>query len=237
MKPWDENINSTVDTYLESSYEQYKIYDRFHFICKAMQESKVNEGDFLDIGCAKGEFIYFLKDYFTKLHFTGIDISAELISKARQEPRLQDVSFYVADIQDFNLNKLFDFVLMSGVISIFDNLTTLLGQMIKHLRSGGYGYIFGCFNENEIDVLVRFKVHGTSVWQSGFNLFSMKTVNDALAPSCKEIKWNKFSLSLDLPQKKNSLSSYTLTTKEKGRIITNNVNIITDFYLIEFIKK
>ena len=41
---------------------------------------------------------------------------------------------------------------------------------------------------------------------------------------------------LDLPQKKDSLISYTLTTKEKGRIITNGVNIIMDFYLIEFTK-
>jgi len=236
MKPWDININSSVDSYLVSSYEEFKIYERFHFIREAMQRNGINKGEFLDIGCAKGEFIYYLKDYFPKLRFTGIDISTELISKARQEPKLQDANFYVADVLDFNLNKFFDFVLMSGVLSIFDDLTTILEQMIKHLKSGGCGYIFGYFNENEIDVLVRFKVRGTSEWQSGFNQFSLKTVNEALAPFCKEIKCHKFSLSIDLPQKKDSLKSYTLTTKEKGRIITNGVNIIMDFYLIEFTK-
>lgn len=236
MKPWDANINSTIDSYLESPYEEFKAYERFHFIREAMQRNGINKGEFLDMGCAKGEFIYYLKDYFPKLRFTGIDISAELISKARQEPRLQDVNFYVADVQDFNLNKSFDYVLMNGVHSIFDDLTTILGQMIKHLKSGGCGYIFGYFNENEIDVLVRFRVHGTSEWQSGFNQFSLKTVNEALAPFCKEIKCHKFFLSIDLPQKKDSLKSYTLTTKEKGRIITNGANIITDFYLVEFTK-
>ena len=236
MKPWDANFNTTIDTHLVSSYEEFKVYDRFHFIREAMQRNGINKGEFLDIGCAKGEFIYYLKGYFPKLRFTGIDISAELISKARQEPRLQDVIFYVADAQDFNLIKFFDCVLMSGILSIFDDLTTILGQMIKHLKTGGCGYIFGCFNENEIDVLVRFKVHGTSEWQSGFNQFSLRTINEALAPLCKQIKCRKFSLSIDLPQKKNSSNSYTLTTKEKGRIITNGINIITDFYLIEFTK-
>jgi ubiquinone/menaquinone biosynthesis C-methylase UbiE len=236
MEPWDININNTIDPYLVSSYEEFKAYDRFHFIRVAMQKRGINKGEFLDIGCAKGEVIYYLKDYFPKLSFTGIDISTELISKAKQEPRLQDVIFYVADAQDFNLNKIFDYVLMSGLISMFDDLTAILGQIFKHLKPGGLGYIFGCFNENAIDVLVRFKVHGTSVWQSGFNQFSLKTVKEALAPFCNEINCHKFSLSKNLPYKKDSLNSYTLTTKEKGKIITNGTNIITDFYLIEFIK-
>jgi ubiquinone/menaquinone biosynthesis C-methylase UbiE len=239
MKAWSGNINKSIETHLTKPYEKFKSYERFKFVGSIIGKKLKNGAEFLDIGCGKGEFIYFLKDSFPDVRFTGIELSRELVVLAKGEPKLSDVTFIRADAQDFNLKKQFDYVLMSGVLSIFDDFRRLLARMAKHLKPGGYGYIFGCFNFNDIDVLVRYRRNyaGCRKWESGFNMFSLKTIEKALGSFSDEVNCYKFSLPIGLPKHPDSISSYTLDTKESGRIITNATNIITDFYLVEFKKR
>ena len=239
MKVWEKNINESIEAYLKSPYEKYRSYERFKFLKEKIGKRFTKSCDFLDIGCAKGEFIWYMKDFFPEAHFTGIDISKKLISMARKEPKLQKETFIRADAQNFNLNCKFDFALMSGVLSIFDDFKIPLRQMAKHLRPGGWGYIFGCFTEDDIDVLVRYRNNylRSSTWESGLNMFSLNTVQKALKTFSKDTKVYKFNLPINLAKKKNPVQSYTLDTKEKGKIILNGANILNEFYLIEFRKK
>ena len=39
----------------------------------------------------------------------------------------------------------------------FDDIDDVLSVMIKHIKPGGYGYIFGGFTTDDIDVIVRFR--------------------------------------------------------------------------------
>ena len=234
-----ENVNESIETYLTSSYEKYKSYDRFHFIKEIIQKKVTSEYTFLDLGCAKGELIWFLKDFFPSLQYTGIDISDQLLSIARCEPKLNDVKFTQADLQSLNLQTQFDFVMMSGVLSIFDNYSNILDIMLKHLKAKGCGYIFGSFNENDVDVLIRFKnnISNSKKWESGYNTFSMKTIETYLKKFSEDIQFHKFNLSVNLVKQNNPITSYTLNTKEEGKIIMNGAYIMRKFYLVEFQKK
>jgi len=239
MVNWTKNINQSVETYKKSSYEKYSSYERFRFVKDIIAKRIKGEEEFLDAGCAKGEFIWYLKDFFPRLRFTGFDISRELLSLAQKEQKLKDVRFVAADAQNFNLGRKFDVVCMSGVLSIFDDIQRPLNGIARHLKPKGWGYIFGNFNREDIDVLVRYKNHyaGSKKWESGLNLYSLKSIKKALRKFSGTIHVYPFKLSKDLVAEKDPVKSYTLNTLEKGRIVLNGANIVTDFYLVEFQKK
>ena len=239
MNSKNANINRSTQTYLDSSYEKYSSYERFKFVRQIMQKHINHTSSFLDIGCAKGEFIWYLKDYFHNVEFTGIDISQKLLSIAKRQQKLESVDFIKADAAGFSLNKRFDCVYMGGVLSIFDDFKKPMQCALKHIKPGGRGYIFGCFNKEDIDVIVRYRNNyaGSKKWESGLNIFSINSIRAALKPFVLSLRFHFFKISTDLPRQKDPVTSYTLNTSEKGRIIANGANIITDFYLVEFKKR
>jgi ubiquinone/menaquinone biosynthesis C-methylase UbiE len=60
----------------ETPKEYFKFIDTF-FACQAHTESV------LDVGCATGEFLYFLRKKYASLRCHGIDIVPELLAKAK----------------------------------------------------------------------------------------------------------------------------------------------------------
>ncbi|MCX6077360.1 MAG: class I SAM-dependent methyltransferase [Campylobacterales bacterium] len=227
-------MNNSIENYKLFDYEKFKNYDRFKFLV-SMMEQKLNDSDtLLDIGCAKAELIYCLKEKFPHIQYTGLEFSQDLIDMASSQSFLKDVKLIQGDAQNFNINKKFDIVVMSGVLSIFDEIEVVLTNFISHLTNKGKGYIFGMFNSNDIDVLIKFRNNyiNSNQWETGLNNFSINTVDSYLKQYFSIIKWTKFDLSVDLPKTENPINSYTLNCNE-GKVITNGTGLITDFYLIE----
>jgi trans-aconitate methyltransferase len=228
----------SIHTYLDNSYETFSSYDRFKFIFSFMAPHLETAESLLDIGCAKGEFLYSIRDEFPDLHYTGIETSDELLRLAASQPELAGARFIKDSALTFDLQEEFDIALMSGVLSLFDDIEPPLERMAHHIRRGGHGFVFSGFNSNDIDVIVRHRnnVKGTQDWESGLNMFSLNTVRKSLSRFSTEIASHKFQLSIDLEPHEDPIRSYTLNTKEQGRIIVNGANIIRDFYLTEFVK-
>ena len=95
----------------------------------------------LDLACGTGELEYLLRK--TKLKFTGVDISWQMLTRARQKNK--DVEFFHGDITGVRLDRKFDIV-----VCYFDSVNHLSGitamkKMFKtarmHLKPGGY-FIF-----------------------------------------------------------------------------------------------
>lgn len=234
-----ENINKSIEVYKNNDYEKFSSYERFKFV-KAHIESTCKEaGTFLDLGCAKGEFIYFLKKSHPHLKFTGLEYSEELIKIGSQQPELKDVDWIHGDAQGFSLSGLFDIVYMSGVLSIFDEIEPVLKNSLKHLSEKGTLYIWGAFTVDDIDVIIRYRDNKNSpgLWQSAWNMFSLKTIDKILHEEGAYCKAHKFSITTDLNRNHDSpVSSYTLNLEDGSRVIATGGNIIRDFYLLE-IKK
>src|SRR6202008_3708085 len=72
-------------------------------------------GTVLDVGCACGAFLYYLRSQYPDLSLAGIDVSPEFITKAREV--VPGASFSVGDIYtgDQLPGERFDIVFMSGV--------------------------------------------------------------------------------------------------------------------------
>jgi len=230
-----KNQNQSTQTYTESPYEKFKTYDRYVFVKHIMQESLDQAETFLDIGCAKAEFIWSIKEEFPQIKYTGLEYSEALINLAKKESTLKDVTLIQGDAQDFELHQEFDVVLMSGVHSIFDDWHKPIAQMLKHTKSGGKGYIFGMFNPHDVDVLVRYKNNAvqSESWESGLNNFSLMHVVSYLKQNTEKCDVHKFEISADLTIGDNPINSYTLKT-DQGKIIANGTGLITDFYLLEY---
>jgi ubiquinone/menaquinone biosynthesis C-methylase UbiE len=235
----DKNINKSIESYKNSDYEKFRDYDRFKFLISNIKDDLMKSDSLLDIGCAKGELIYLLKEY-NDIPYTGLEYSEELLDLTKKEQSLKDVTFVKGDAQNFNLNREFDITVMSGVLSIFDEIENVLKNMIMHTKKGGKGYIFGGFNKEDIDVKIRYKNNylNSNTWESGWNIFSIKTIESILEPFISSFEYKKFNINIDLPKQKNPVASYTVNLQDSDeKLILTGGGIIRDFYLITFKRK
>lgn len=230
--------NKSIEVYKNSDYDKFKQYDRFKFLIENISSHNGKKDNILDIGCAKGELIYCLKDVLPHSCFTGLEYSSDLIEKAHEEPKLENVSFVQGDALDFDLNKKFDITIISGVLSIFDDYKTIVSNAIKHTDNDGAIFIFNMFNQYDIDVVLKYRKNyaGQNEWESGLNNFSLNGFTKYIQSIGWKSSVDKFELQVDLTNDDNPIASYTLNTNERGKIILNGVGILTDFFLVKIYK-
>jgi len=74
----------------------------------------------LEFGCGIGDIISNLKPAYG----VGVDFSKEMIRKAKKKhPK---INFVCSDFENFKTNKKFDYIIISGVLSITKNIQKLL---------------------------------------------------------------------------------------------------------------
>lgn len=125
-KQYDSNENKTRD--LEA---------------KALRQTlkNIEFADCLEIGCGTGKNTEWL---LTKAdHITAVDLSEEMIARAKEKIKSDKVSFLQADIikeWDFT-NKKFDLISFSLVLEHIENLDHIFSQASKLLKPGGHIYL------------------------------------------------------------------------------------------------
>lgn len=172
----------------------------------------------LDAGCATGELLCYLQDVFPDFEFSGFDVSENLIETAAG--RFPDMTFTVASITDPDplAGKKFDVTCCVGVLSIFDDPTPALRNLINGLKPGGSLFVANSFNEDPIDVLVRYRPAEDvgSDWQTGWNILSMQSAERILrdlAPGIS-IQWHPFKLPFAIPKSDDPMRSWTIETAD-----------------------
>ena len=236
----EKHIYKSIEAYKHNpNYEKhYERYDFMYEYIKPLIEKKPNLS-FFDMGCGDASFIYYLKKMHPEVQYIGMDFSDELIEIINKEPFFEGVNIFNGDVTTVKLDQQFDVVLLSGVISIFDDVNPVLERICEHLVPGGKGFIFSGFNSHDIDVIVRFKNNyvNSEIWESGLNMFSIGTMERILEPYCTRVQAHQFQLEIDIAPSADPIRSFTLTTKEQGIVLLNGANVVRDFYLLEFDKK
>lgn len=198
---------------------------------------KQDEINFIDIGCASGDFIWYLNslEFIKKknIKLQGADIRKDLLDLISE--RIPEVKTSILDISSKestkntikNFQKKFDISFMCGVNAIFDNCEWIKNISYLTLEKG-FSLIFGPFNDSNLDVLVGIRESGTNIIQSGWNTLSINTLKSELDNLNRtyDIKVVDFEMPFDLPQQKDPLRAFTLNTKELGRIQVNGASII-----------
>ena len=195
----------------------------------------LNDRKVIDIGCATGDFLYFLNEKFPNAILHGADIDEDLLLKAKE--RVPDIKkLFRLDIS--NLKKeigSFDVVYMLGVHSIFDDLNWLnsVKKILKDKDSRAY--IFGIFNPDNIDVILRArKSKSIGDWETGWNVFSKSTIEGFMENNNLRHKFVDFDLDIDIDKNKNDpMRSWTIKTDSKSRIVINGLCLMHYFSLLE----
>ncbi len=102
----------------------------------------VTFGDCLEIGCGTGKNTEWLTTKANRI--MAIDLSDEMLEKAKAKVLAQNVEFFQADINeewDFAANRAFDVVTFSLVLEHIAHLDRVFENVSKIVKSGGYVYI------------------------------------------------------------------------------------------------
>lgn len=187
-----------------------------------------------EVGCATGDFAYYLRSVYPTIQLDAFDIDEELLARAREE--VPGVVFDLVNIAQRPLSKRYDAVFMNGVHSIFDDLNWL-EHLLASVKPGGSLFVFGLFNPEDLDVMIKSRPSCTNgAWETGWNVFSRKTVANAAAAAGAGVKFHDFTIGIDLPKvSKDPLRSWTERLVTGERLIRNGLQLINTLSLMEVV--
>lgn len=177
----------------EDRYEKPK--ELFKFLASLIDDLAPRTGAaLLDVGCATGELIYFLRHALPGFgRFAGVDVSPRLIAAAQKA--LPDVDFRVGSVLDpaVFIGRKFDVVTCSGVLSCLDDPAPVLQNLLAGTAPGGAVLIYSPFNDDPVDVVMRYRRadrDDSDAWEKGWNIFSCATMERLLRSSGYPVSWD-----------------------------------------------
>lgn len=191
----------------------------------------------LDVGCANGELLYNLSLKYKNNKLSGIELLQSLIKIAKKKLQ-KNISIHKIDInKKINLREKFDVIIISGVISIFDDYKKPMRNLLKILKSKGKIFIFNHFNKYNIDVFIKYRTRSKNktFLQSGWNVHSIQGLKEFFIKYKKKIKIYKFKPIKSFKGKSNDpLRSWTFRNKKNENLITNGLSLLQEQYWLKF---
>jgi len=230
-------FNNQISAYSESRPPKFHEIELLNIIanCKIKKKFK-----FLDIGCASGSFLSLISSQYPESEYHGFDISPELINLAKHRLENHNVRLTVNDAINFKADQRFDIIVASGVLSIFEDLSPL-NVWTDWLKEKGFLFIFGRFNSQPIDTIIRFRNHFNKNneeqnWQGGLTSFSIKYTTDYINKLGFNCEFIPFNYPENLKKDKDPIRTFTVNTVDNKRLILNGANILAEQYFLKISK-
>jgi trans-aconitate methyltransferase len=190
----------------------------------------------LDVGCANGEFLSYLKNAYPGSSLTGVDVFPELIEKSKKVvPEADIVLAGVPNLKKILKNK-YDLVFGIGLLGIFDDPGYVLEDLLSMTNKGGSLILLSNFNEHPVDVKIDFrkKTGGAwSDWQKGWNIFSVDSMEELLKDKVQSLKFIDFEAPFEIqPNPEDPIRSWTRDVNGKLELTNGICLAITFKYLI-----
>ena len=183
----------------------------------------------LDVGCATGEFIYYLRTQFPYYKYWGLDYEQRVLDRARTIEELEDVTFVQGSAETFQLGT-FDIITRLGVLGLFEDFSISFQNLIEHTKKGGRILIQADFNDDAIDVRVHWRGSHpeNQPWiTNGHNIYSRKSVSDFLTGRVANFEFIPFEMPFDVEKSQdNPLRGWTIETASGRRMIVNGLCMI-----------
>lgn len=206
---------------------------------------EVGGGNFkmIDIGCETGSFLHYLRKSYRDAELIGFDVVPDLLAKVDIDLKVKTVQGDISDIETYE-DKIYDlkgcdFVTMLGVLSIFDDFRPIIRNALEFIKEDGVLYIFGIFNPENIDIIIRSKNADQECnWERGWNYFSKYSIEKY----CRElgycVEFIPFHIGIDIPRhKEDPLRSWTVELMSGEKMIVNGLQLVHNFYLAKIRRK
>lgn len=231
-----ETVHRTHDKFYLTEHRKNNPKEYFKFIANIAEPLMQSKNmKVIDVGCATGDFVFYLRHRFPEISLTGMDIDSELLTRAREE--VEGVNFLQGDITKNCLSEKYDIIFQNGVHSIFDDFEWL-NNLLNSMTDSGRLFIFGLFNPEDLDVLIKSRPAASEgKWETGWNLYSKKSVLHFIESKGFNGVYRDFEIGLDLEKKPSDpLRSWTERLEDGRRIIINGLQLVNTLSLLE-IKK
>lgn len=193
----------------------------------------------LDIGCATGDFLWYLKESVPSAELHGFDILPELLKEA--EKNVPGAAYSVGDIcrREDLPQRTFDAVYMLGVHSAFDSCEEWVRNVLTLTALRGRAYVFGLFNPEEVDMQMRARyADGRTPWQVGWNMLSQRTVLSCLEREGAKGTFDRFVIGTDLPRRPDDpLRSWTFPLANGEQATINGTQVLHHYFLLTIIRE
>lgn len=226
------------DTYISENHNE-NVKESFKYLAEKLdQQVQTEQVSVLDVGCATGALVEYLGKKKPLWNFTGVDVSAELLNKARERmPSYEWVEGSALSLPKEFSHK-FDVSLCIGVLGIFDeeNAKIVIEQLISATRKGGVIYILAQFNDFDVDVQVTHRKYGDKgigAWEKGWNIYSVRTINEWFQKKVANVNFVKFEMPFDIEQKDDPVRTWTIQDHEGKRMTTNGLKLLVDLQFLE----
>jgi SAM-dependent methyltransferase len=179
----------------------------------------------LDIGCAAGDFLYYLRSLYPDARLTGIDTSDDFLKKAATA--VPSARFLLADVYTgANLpDDLYDVVFMSGVHSYFADYEAWIRNLVS--LTCGSAYVFGPFNPENLDVRATISRPGDETSHVSWNQISQKSISAFLQRCGVDHSFKDWELPFENPRVHDDpMRSWTIGTAEGRYLIVNGTQMI-----------
>lgn len=235
-----EELKKSADLFYLVEKRKYKPKEAFKFTYQIVKDflNTIPQPSIADIGCATGEFIYYLHTLSPNAAYFGYDINPQLVARAKEEVPFAKI--YTLDItkkEQLPLEK-FDLVFMNGVNGAFENPYDWLPNFLSLLKENGRAYVYGIFNPDDLDVIVRVrKPEDSEGYISYWNNISQKTISKVAKELGYHAIFHPFKIGIDIEKSsENPFRSWTFKLENGERAIINGTQVLHNFYLLEMKK-
>jgi SAM-dependent methyltransferase len=235
-----EELNKSADLFYLVEKRKHEPKESFKFTYQMVKDflNTVPQPSIADIGCATGEFIYYLNTVYSNAHYFGYDINPQLVARAKAE-----VPFATIDTLDITKkeqlpSERFDLVFMNGVNGAFENPYDWLPNFLSLLKENGRAYVYGIFNPDDLDVIVRVrKPEDSEGYISYWNNISQKTISKVAKELGYRATFYPFKINIDIQKNlDNPFRSWTFKLENGERALINGTQVLHNFYLLEMRK-
>ncbi len=231
------------DIYASMAYDQPK--EAFKQIAALLKlgarKNRMTEKSLLDIGSAAGAFLHYVRTINPVSTLHGVEYSRKLVEGSAPFLKTRGITVSVGDAEKLGLpDRRYDFVVSSGVTSIFDDFRPSFSEMIRVAKPGAVCLNLMLLNPFPVDVIMRYVHPKTGALESGWNKFSMRSVGEFLKrhPRVKRFRFVKHVMPFDIKKTDDPMRSWTLKDTHGKRILWNGLGMeITLYHVVFEIKK
>ena len=173
--------------------------------------NQIKQGPLLDIGCANGAFIHYLRSVNFRQYCTGIDISQKMINAAAT--KMLDGKWVCADFLNYG-SKTYDNVTMFGVLSTMPSAREALTAAANYVAPGGCLFVFSAFNSYPLTVSSTITNHSTGKVLTR-TIHSRKECEATLAGS----SWIDFNMPFAIEKTPDPMRSWTVEMDDKLQLV------------------